>query len=308
MALCILMASAVVACSGSDGGRETVDTSGPSEDATTPSVVGTSPEKGATSVAPDAGFLVTFSEPMDTAGIETAFSITPATDGAINWFADNSVMVFTPTDNWDYETRFTVAISAAARDTSGNALGSSYQFSFTTAPDIIPPIIIGTSPIDGATPVEIGTAISVAFSEAMNRDTTESAISISPAAKGIFNWSADDSVLTFIPSVNWNYDITYTVTLDVNATDRAANPLGSQRQFSFTTVPDATPPAVISTFPIDGATSAELTVAVSVTFSETMEHDLTESAVSITPAVYGTFAWSARGSVLTFTTPANLGA
>ena len=86
LALCILMASAVVACSGSEGGRETVGTRGPSEDATAPSIVGTSPEKGATSVAPDVGFLVTFSEPMDTAGIEAAFSITPATDGTISWF------------------------------------------------------------------------------------------------------------------------------------------------------------------------------------------------------------------------------
>jgi len=61
-----------------------------------PTVDATDPDDGATGVPVDTAIEVTFSEAMDTASAEGAFSIDPAATGSFGWDAGDTVMTFTP--------------------------------------------------------------------------------------------------------------------------------------------------------------------------------------------------------------------
>ena len=164
----------------------------------------------------------------------------------------------------------------------------------TTAPtgDTIAPTVTGTLPQIGATGVALDSVIAVTLSEAMNTAATEAAFAISPTLAGSFAWSTGDSVLTFTPAANFAALTTYTITLGTGATDVAGNAL-------------ATPPTVTATTPGNGVTGVAPNAAISLTFSEAMDTAATEAVFSISPAVGGSFSWSAGNSVLTFTPTAN---
>jgi hypothetical protein len=103
-------------------------------DATTPAVVSISPAADATDVPIDTSISLTFSEEMDKALTEKAFSIEPAVVGILRWV--ENTMIFEPEIDLEYGTIYTVTILTAAKDLAGNPLAMDYRVSFTilTAP------------------------------------------------------------------------------------------------------------------------------------------------------------------------------
>ncbi|MCL0059119.1 S8 family serine peptidase [Dehalococcoidia bacterium] len=99
-------------------------------DGTAPRVVSISPEAGAAGVPTDIGISATFSEEMDKALAEGAFSIEPAVSGIFRWV--ENTMIFEPDVDLEYGTGYTVTISPAAKDLAGNPLVVDYTWSFTT--------------------------------------------------------------------------------------------------------------------------------------------------------------------------------
>ena len=57
---------------------------------------------------------------------------------------------------------------------------------------------------------------------------------------------------------------------------------------------DNTPPAVVSTYPANGATGVPVNAKTRVTFSEAMDTASTEAAFGIAPDIAGTFEWAAN--------------
>ncbi|MCL0104209.1 S8 family serine peptidase [Dehalococcoidia bacterium] len=99
-------------------------------DGTAPRVVSISPEADAAGVPTDIGISATFSEEMDKALAEGAFSIEPAVGGIFRWV--ENTMIFEPDVDLEYGTGYTVTISPAAKDLAGNPLVVDYTWSFTT--------------------------------------------------------------------------------------------------------------------------------------------------------------------------------
>ncbi|MGQ0796673.1 MAG: OmpL47-type beta-barrel domain-containing protein, partial [Methanobacteriota archaeon] len=100
-------------------------------DATAPSVTTATPRGSNVNTTP--AIVIAFTEPMDPASVETAFSITPDMDGAFTWSADFRTVTFTPDRALDASTTYVVFLDSGARDAAGNALSGAYTFSFTTA-------------------------------------------------------------------------------------------------------------------------------------------------------------------------------
>ena len=200
-----------------------------------PQPASTFPINGATSAGLAVAVSITFSETMERDLTESAVSITPAVYGTFAWSARGSVLTFTTPANWEHETTYTIAIDTTASDVAQNPIKFPYQFSFTTGPDIDPPLVTDTFPNDGSTDVARNAPISITFSEAVDRTSTQAAFSISPPIKGTFSWSAGDTVLTFTPTANRDFETTYAVTLDTTATDRVGFAPESNHRFSFTT-------------------------------------------------------------------------
>ena len=120
-------------------------TSAPS-DTILPNVTSTTPANSATGVAVTTTIAVQFSEAMNKANTEGAFSTSPATAGIFSWNAAGDKMTYTPSASLTGGTLYTVTITTAATDLAGNPLDGdgdgvqdtpaskdNYVFSFTTA-------------------------------------------------------------------------------------------------------------------------------------------------------------------------------
>ena len=96
-------------------------------------ILSTSPGDGATGVSPNSAISVRFSKSMNTASVESRFSIQPQVDGTFGWNSpSNTQLTFTPSSALAENTRYTVTVAAGATSSSGDQLASAYSFSFTT--------------------------------------------------------------------------------------------------------------------------------------------------------------------------------
>jgi uncharacterized membrane protein len=95
------------------------------------------------------------------------------------------------------------------------------------------PTAAGSPDWDG---VSIFADVIVTFSERVDKESAESAFSISPSVSGIFYWSSQDTEMTFDPSSWFNSNTVYTITVDSdNVFDLAGNGMQSDVTWSFTT-------------------------------------------------------------------------
>jgi hypothetical protein len=252
-------------------------------DGVPPSVVSTSPVSGATGVAVTTPVTVTFSEAIDPATLNTAaFTIATTVGeavvtGTVAYDAATRTGTFTPSASLSGSTGYTASVAGSVKDQAGNAMGTGFSFSFTTA-DITPPSVTSVSPINSAVDVPTSVAISVAFSEPMDAATiTASSVVLRLTSSGEFvggsvSYNAAATTATFTPSAALTFSTGYTVIVTTDAKDLAGNPMTAAFVSSFVTTgaPDTTAPSVLSVSPVDGAGDAPITTAVSVSFSEAM--------------------------------------
>jgi hypothetical protein len=282
-----------------------------------PVVVSTLPANKAQSVPISQVLSATFSEAMNPATIDSSsFTVTGTNGVAIPGVVAYSGLkaTFTPTALLDYSTLYTATITTQAEDLAGTALVSSHAWTFTT---ISPPLaVISTIPVNGATGVPVSQVLSATFNESMNCTTLKSPAtaftvtgpSSTPVA-GTVSCSGD--VATFTPGVALTVNTLYTATINTTAKDLANVALASKFAWSFLTVPAPTPPTVISTVPLNLATSVPVNQAIAATFSVAMDAASIDTTTfkltgpGVTP-VTGVVTYVAAGSIATLTPDTNL--
>ena len=118
-------------------------------DTTAPTITSVSPVSGATGVPGTAAVTASFSEAMDTASAQAAFSLVPSAGGApvagqFSW--SGNAMTFRPSAALAPSTQYTATVAggaaAGAKDLAGNPLAVSRVWRFTTA--AAPPASSGT--------------------------------------------------------------------------------------------------------------------------------------------------------------------
>jgi hypothetical protein len=247
----------------------------------------------------DTKIQITFSELMNAASVESAYSISPSVEGTITW--SDATFIFTPNNDLEYNTRYSLSLGTEAKDLEDEYLENKVEWQFKTTIEVYdptPPTIIAHSPTGTNVPVD--TKISLTFSELMNTDSVEGAFSMQPSILGAFSWS--NTQLIFTPNQDLKYKMRYTIIIATSAKDLSNEYLESKFTWQFTTTsktkPDpSTPPTIIDNSPTgkDIPVDTEITV----TFSELMVTESVEGAFSISPTVAGAFAWT--GEKLTFT-------
>jgi glycosidase len=120
-----------------------------------PVVTNQVPAHGATNVSPVAPLVLRFSEPMETASVQNAFSVSPPVAGAFAWNGARTEMTFTPAGPG-----FTALVTNRVRVTngtdtaSGNSLYAPFETFFVTAAspltDSVPPTVSLTLPVPGS--------------------------------------------------------------------------------------------------------------------------------------------------------------
>jgi len=261
-------------------------TTGTIPDTTRPTVTFVTPANFATGVPINTTIVTaTFSEAMNPATISaTSFKLTgpgatPVT-GNVTYNTLNHIAIFTLASNLLSNTTYTATITTGAKDLAGNALLSNYVWSFTTsaAADVTPPTVILVTPANLSTGAPINTAVTAAFSEAMDPATiTTTTFTLKQGATTIAGTVTYMGLIaTFKPSSPLSYNTVYTATITTGAKDLAGNALAGglvPNPWTFTTgaAPDTTRPTVILVNPANLSTGVPTNTAVAAAFSEAMD-------------------------------------
>jgi len=205
-----------------------------------PTVNSTDPVNNATGVAINRMIVVTFSEPMDQATINSLTFIlkqgTTLVPGAVTY--SGTTATFTPSTNLVASTIYTGTITTGSKNTEGIALASNFTLSFTTgsAPDIILPTVNSTDPLNNAINVERNKIIALTFSEAMDLSTINtSTFTLKQGTTLIPGTVAySGTTATFTPASILTAGTVYSATITNGAKDLAGNALATNTVWSFT--------------------------------------------------------------------------
>jgi hypothetical protein len=300
---------------------------------TAPTVIATNPANGATGVPTNQAIAATFNEAINPATIGvTTFTLKPtlggaAVTGTVAYDVSGSVATFTPTAPSPLAalTQYTAMIiggTTGVQDLAGNVMASNYSWTFTTgaATNTTKPTVISTIPANLATGVPTNQAVSATFSEAMNPLTisgTTFTLTAAPgttAVAGLVTYAGIGNTATFTPTAALTTGTTYTATITTGAQDLSGNALASNYVWTFTVgTKNTTAPTIVSTSPVNGATSVPINQAVSATFSKAMDPlSINTTTFTLTgpggAAVTGTIGYDAVNFIATFTPLANLAA
>lgn len=169
--------------------------------------------------------------------------------------------------------------------------------------DTVPPRVDSQLPARNATDVSPTTGLSFNFSEGMDTSSVERSFGAVPAIPATFSWTLGDVIFRIRPTDPLLENQLYEVTLTTDAMDKAGNPLAAPYVVSFTTgvTLDQTPPTIVDSSPVDGATGVGLSTLVTITFSEPMNRSVAETGFGVTPVVTASITWSNNDTVLTWT-------
>jgi len=221
-------------------------------DVTPPTLTGVTPANGATGVSTATAVTGAFSETIDAATLTTstfvlrnpANAVVPAT---VSYNAGTSVATLTPSAALAGSTTYTATIAGGGtgvKDVAGNALAGNFAWSFTTiVTDTTPPTVTGVTPANGATGVSRATAVTAAFSEAIDAATlTTSSFALRNPANAVVtaavSYNAGTRVATLTPAAALAAGTTYTATIaggSAGVKDVAGNALAGNFVWSFTT-------------------------------------------------------------------------
>ncbi len=283
------------------------------DDLTPPEILSTDPVDGATDVLADSAISATFFEPMDTSTITgSSFTVYNGGDqvaGTISFSSSDRVATFTPSENMDFDTEFTVTLSSTIKDKALNSTGSDYNWSFTTQMENIAPEINSTNPLDGEADVSVTNTISVTFSEEMDLSTIDTdSFTLSDGTSdvaGTISFNSEKTVATFTLAEALSNTTVYTASISMSVTDVVGNPLAVSYEWSFTSGTEKIPPEVISTDPLNGGTDVSVTGTISVTFSEEMDSSTVDTdAFTLSDGaspVAGTISFNSEKTVAMFT-------
>lgn len=225
-------------------GPDTLDFVGVSTpDETPPEIIYRSPYPGETGIGIGQSVMVTFSEPMNWSSVQDAFSWKAPGDVDVSFDMmdiEPHIFSFTPQSPLDYNATYSVAFAAStAMDHSGNYLdAASWSFTTTNTPDTTPPIVVSTTPDDGATNVALDVTMQIEFSEPIDPSSMEEGgVIITPeTGDGIVTWTDGGSTLNFEPDDPLLDDTAYYLVIIEGAVrDFAGNLLSGNYSVIFTT-------------------------------------------------------------------------
>ncbi|XDD50776.1 Ig-like domain-containing protein [Leptospira sp. WS92.C1] len=207
--------------------------------------------------------VITFSEPMNSSTLRNGFSISPTVTGQFTFPTANQ-MVFTPDLAFQYGRRHNISLPTSITNTSGRGLRNQVNATFVVgALDSTQPTVTGIDfEVDedgdgcGATPNDIlnlqngtftadvcvGVPITIHFSETMDQNLTQNALSLSPSGNFAISFVGNDMILT--PVIPLNNRQNYTLNISTSAKDIAGNNL--QNPFSLTFKTENNSPQVIA--------------------------------------------------------------
>ncbi|MCK5607283.1 Ig-like domain-containing protein, partial [Candidatus Pacearchaeota archaeon] len=162
-------------------------------DTTAPTIVQQQPAPAATNVNYQSNVTIKFQEILDPASIINSISLCyeyqttqsipyppyyqtitkcNPVSGSTNFDSQNMSLVFTQAGGkFLFNRVYRVTLNAGISDITGNSTTTSSSWKFTTEADSYPPIVTGTTPIDGEVEVPVSTQVQINFNEVIDNTT-----------------------------------------------------------------------------------------------------------------------------------------
>jgi hypothetical protein len=173
-----------------------------------------------------------------------------------------------------------------------------------------PPSAISNTPTDNAIDISVDSVITATFSEGMTPSSIDTnSFTVNNGVLGTVSYDSNTTTATFTPTVDLNFDTTYTVRITTDAEDSTGNQMQADFTWSFTTgsPPDDTPPTVDSNSPLNGAINIPIDSAMSVTFSEDMDPlTIDTNTFTLDNGVTGSINYDLATKTATFTPTTDL--
>jgi len=311
--VCMVIASLSITvlsgCGGGGGGvwNEPVGTSAIK-------VTSSDPAAAETAVFRNTKISATFSGEMDSASLNaTTFTLKQGATNVPGTVTYTPVTaVFSPISNLAADTEYTATITTGAKDSTGKALASNYEWKFTTGAvsNSSVPTVIDTVNANGAINVPLNTKAGATFSETMDPATiTTTTFTLKQGATSIPGTVAYSGVnAIFSPAGNLLPNTLYTATITTGAKDLSVpgNALASNYVWSWTTgtTLDTSPPKVVTENPANLATGVTVNSVVRATFDKAMDNltvtNLTFTLKNGVSSVSGTVTYDSLSKVATF--------
>jgi uncharacterized protein YfaS (alpha-2-macroglobulin family) len=235
------------------------------------------PEQGARDVPPNTPVTIMFNRPVvplqlvsaPVADLPVPVVFDPPVEGTGEW-VNTSIYVFRPKTGFVPGQTYRATIPTGLSDTTGGVLEEDFSWQFT----IESPYVLFVEPATGSTLVPLTQTVKITFSQPMDRASTQAAFSLKPLGSetrvpGRFEWSENDTVMSFIPEGRLELDTEYLITLEGTALSaQGAAPLKTPYKWSFRTVPY---PRIVSTYPSDGTKDAYPGTEFRIKFSAPMD-------------------------------------
>jgi uncharacterized protein YkwD len=195
-------------------------------------------------------FTITFERPVEVDSVLTSFRIEPAVEGrleAVGGLAAGTAFTFVPTELMAPNATYVLTVGSAR--TADGELLQPLRYSIKTAKA---PSVVRFRPRDATGDVPRGAAISVRFTEPMNKGSTRRAFHVEIAGKpvaGKIRFAEKDEVLVFEPAAALPYDKKIVVTVDATATSAAGTPLARDARGTFRTVEKPKPRKTVASAP-----------------------------------------------------------
>lgn len=186
-------------------------------------------------VPPSSVFTIAFGAPVDPSSVAASITLEPEVEGTVTetGTADAPSYTFTPAAALDADTAYRLVVDGV-RDADGVPVDpTALEVRTAAAPEVV-----RFRPRDGTEKVARNVAISVRFTESMDRTTTKKAFTVAADGKAItgkIRFAEDDTVLVFIPSGLLPYDAKVVATVAATATSKTGAALDAKTSGTFET-------------------------------------------------------------------------
>ncbi|MBL8164613.1 MAG: Ig-like domain-containing protein [Anaerolineae bacterium] len=249
-----------------------------------------------------------FNRPLDCASAQSAFSITPAIEGALSCDDAESALRFTPSRPYDRAVEYTVTLGTGLVAQDGARLAEAYTLRASSVGYLA---VSDFLPSDGSTEITTDAAITVIFNRPVvplvsveEMAALPSPIALSPEATGQGEW-LNTSIYVLRPELAGGTQYTVSLRPDLQAQDGAT--LQEALSWSFETIA----PAIVETVPQDLNTDIPLNQKIQVRFNQPIDRASAEANFYLRAAngagtLSGTFEWAEDGAGFSFTPGAPL--
>ncbi|HZD09720.1 MAG TPA: Ig-like domain-containing protein [Candidatus Binatia bacterium] len=245
------------------------------------------PADGVDDIDPDNGITVFFNRPVvplvssaQQGDLPQPLEIEPPVEGSGRWVS-TSIYRFTAEDGFAGATEYEVTIPAGLEDVTGGVLQEPVTWQFTTAQ----PSVAAIEPANGATEIIPTEPLTVTFNMRMDRDSVESAITLSPAHAVEYEWLDGGRTVVLQPEDHLQVGTEYTLSVGASAAAASGQAtLDHTTSSVFQTVPL---PSVEDTTPVNGTQAPPYQFGISIQFASPMNPDTIEGRIQIDPAPAG---------------------